>query len=411
MSKHISLFLFSFFISVMTMGQSLDDIRSLAGKNQWDKAKEGIDSYLGNENNAKRSEGWYLKALVYYNILKQDNNGLPAGYADAFIAYKKFLELKEKEKDAAATEHEILFGLTFNNIDKANNDFQLKRFEEALKSFREVEEMENFIVKKGFSYQAFSFPVYDTQLYVNIAAAAINAGKEDIAISYYQKIADNKITGKGFEGIYRFLADRFQKKGDKTNRDKYSSLGRELYPEDEFWCQLPLKDAGTDKKKLFARYEELIKSYCNNYTTNYNYAAELYNYCFKQTARPADFATQHPKIPEILKNALLAKATVEANLLMSRYQLNLINDLIDSYNKSTDAKKKDTYAADINQRYEQVYQYAGNAYNSIDVSKLAAQPKDKDNYISACKMLLDYWDRKKDKERVKEFQEKINAVN
>lgn len=410
MSRYIFLLLSSFIIHMIAAGQTLDDIRSLAGKNQWGKAKEGIDNYLNNETNARRSEGWYLKALVYYNILKQDNAGLPAGYTDAFAAYKKFLELKEKEKSAAA-EHEILFGLTFNNIDKANNDFQSKRFEEALKSFREVEEMENFIVKKAFSYQGFSFPVYDTQLYVNIAAAAISAGKEDIAISYYQKIADNKITGKGFEGIYRFLADRFQKKGDKTNRDKYSSLGRELYPEDEFWCQLPLKDAGNDKKKLFAKYEELIKSYCNNYTTNYNYAAELYNYCFKQTARPADFAAQHPKIPEILKNALLAKATVEANLLMSRYQLNLINDLIDSYNKSTDSKKKDACAADINQRYEQVHQYAGNAYNSIDVAKLAAQPKDKENYISACKMLLDYWDRKNDKERVKEFQEKLNAVN
>ncbi len=404
-------------VSFIANAQSLEGIRSAAGKNQWTKAKEDIDKYLSENGNAKNAEGWYMKALVYYNIIISPEAAILGenGHANAFAAYKKYLEIKTKDKDTARKEHEILFGICFNNIDKANTNFRNKRFMEAVKSFREVEEMENFIVKKGYGYQGFFFPAFDTQLYVNIAAAAINAEREDIALEYYRKIADNKIVSPGFDGIYRYLVDRFDKKGDKPARDKYITIGKELYPDDEFWCQVLLRDAGQDRKKLFARYEELIGNSCNNYGMNFNYAVELYNYSLKQATRPVDFAKLHPKIPVILKKAIAARPTADANLLLCRYHLTLINDLIDAYNdvaeKAADkVKRRDELNRQINQRYEEVLTYATNAYQLIDVSKLPDNAKDKENYITACKILSDYWERKGDKGKVKEYQEKLKGM-
>ncbi|HEX7903163.1 MAG TPA: hypothetical protein VF487_04720 [Chitinophagaceae bacterium] len=419
MIRHI-VTIFLFIVSLTVIGQpgspSLDNIRAAAGKSQWTVAKTEIEKYLANEINAKNAEAWYLKSLIYYKILISPSAPIaePDGHAHAFAAYKKYLEIKDKEKDTSRREHEILFGISFNTIDKANNEFRNKRFHEALKAFQQVEEMENFIVKKGFSYQGFSFPAFDTQLYVNIAAAAISAGREDVALNYYRKIADNKILSPGFHEIYRYLVDQFDKKGDKPTRDKYIAIGKTTYPEDEFWCQVVLKDAGADKKKLFARYEELIAGDCNIYLINFNYAAELYNYSFKQNTRPADFSKLQSRIPMVLKKTIAIRSTADANLLMCRYQLALINDLIDAYNavpeNSADkAKKREGLTAQINQRYEDVYLYASNAYNNIDASKLAAQPKEKENYITACKILSDYWERKNDKGKAKEYQEKARV--
>jgi len=177
MIRHI-VTIFSFIVSLTVIGQpgspSLDNIRAAAGKSQWTIAKTDIEKYLADETNAKNADAWYLKSLIYYKILISPSASIaePDGHANAFAAYKKYLEIKDKEKDTTRREHEILFGISFNNIDKANNEFRNKHFPEALKAFQQVEEMENFIVKKGFSYQGFSFPAFDTQLYVNIAAAA-----------------------------------------------------------------------------------------------------------------------------------------------------------------------------------------------------------------------------------------------
>ncbi len=403
-------------ISCMLSAQSLEEIKSLAGKNQWDKAKNGIEKFLAQPAHTTNSEAWQLKSLILYRIVTTDayRHLAPNGYRESFEAYKRYLDLAAKEKSGSPKDHEILFGICFSNIEKANNEFQHKRYEQALASFLEVEEMEDYIVKKGLSYQDFNFPVYDTQLYVNIAASAVSARREDVALRYYQKIADKKIASKGFDGIYRYLVDRFDRKGDKVMRDRYLNTGRELYPSDPYWCQVALRDAGTDKKKILARYEELVAGSCNNYLTHYNYAVELYNYSFKQQVRPADFAKVHVRIPEELKKALALEQTVDANLLMCRYHLIMVNDLIDAYNAGTDkgvdlSAKKELLATQINQRYEEVQHYASNAYNLLQpTSNLSSA--DKEKFITACKMLSDYWERKNDRVKQKEYDDRIKEV-
>ena len=402
--------------SLILPAQTLDEIKSMAGKNQWDKAKAGIDHYLAQPSHANHAEAWQLKSLILYKIVTADAYRAlaPNGYRESFEAYKHYLDLAAKEKLQIPKEHEVLFGICFSNIEKANNEYQHKQYDLALNTFLEVEVMEDYIVKKGLSYQDFSFPVYDTQLYVNIAASAVSAKREDVALRYYQKLADRKIASKGFDGVYRYLVDRFDKKGDRVSRDRYLNTGRELYPSDPYWCQVSLRDAGVDKKKILARYEELVNGNCNNYLTHYNYAVELYNYSFKQPARPADFSKFSGRIPDQLKKALVIQSTVEANLLLCRYHLIVVNDLIDAYNAGSDAApdraaRKDALSQQINQRYEEVQRYALNAYNLL-TAKPALNAGDKENFVTACKMLSDYWERKNDKVKQREYEDRIREV-
>ena len=115
----------------------------------------------------------------------------------------------------------------------------------------------------------------------------------------------------------------------------------------------------------------------------------------------------HPRIALILKKALKLESSPDANLLMCRYQLLLANDLIDEYNKIKDAKKQQQIMAQVNKRYDDVLSYATNAYNYLS-KKTDLDAEGKESYGTACKMLGDYWERKGDKVKAKQFLAKAN---
>jgi hypothetical protein len=221
MQKAIFATLLACFCSVVLVAQDLPEIRDMAGKNQWDKAKAGIDKYLLVEKNSKAGEGWYMKAVIYNSISRDPKfSSLAADpRMDAFNAYKKYLELDKNAFEGKLNQHATLFDVAFGYLGKASETFNSKSFEEALNNFKSAEIVEKYIVEKGLAYNDFVFPAYDTQLYLNVAASAVNAKKEDIALEYYQRIADKKIKSNGYEEIYRYIVDKFKDKGDLVNRD------------------------------------------------------------------------------------------------------------------------------------------------------------------------------------------------
>jgi hypothetical protein len=408
------------FVSASVMAQSYDEINALASKAQWEKAKEGIDKFLAVEKNAKKGEGWFLKTQIYNSIAR--DAALSATYPDArmtaFEAYKQYLIVDPKAVQGTINQHSPLFDIAFGYQEVATNDFNAKKYEQALKSFQSAEQVETYIVGKQFSYGTFSFPQFDTQLYLNIAASAINAKKEEIAVNYYQKIADKKIKDKGFDEIYRFLVDYFDKKADATNMAKYLAIGKEIYPTDEFWCEVGLKGLDGDKKKLFAKYDELLAGGCDNYYTRYNYAVEMFNYAYVGDNTPPDRPEVEKKIEEVLKKALEQKAEgVEANMLMTRHHFAIIKALGDQYDaiKSTkpdDVKKKNEINAQINKKYEDAFPYMTAVYNFYNAKgdPKSLKPGEKGQFKIVTSMMLEYWESKKNAAKIKEFQDKLKTI-
>jgi hypothetical protein len=416
MQKSIITTLVVTLLSAAVMAQDAAEIRDLTGKNQWDKAKEAVDKYLAIEKNAKQGEGWYLKAVIYDAIAKDPkfSNLTADPRMDAFRAYQKYLEVDKDNFEGKLNQHSTLFDIAFGYLGSATDNFNGKKFDIALAFFKNAELVENYIVKKGFTYNAFAFPAYDTQLYLNTAAAAVNAKKEDVALEYYQKIADKKIAGAAYIEIYRYIVDRYNEKGDKEKRDKYFAIGKELYPKDEFWLQMELKEAGDDRKKLFAKYEELTSKNPDNYSLLYNYCVELFNYGLAQEKRPDDFVTVDTKLYEALKKTIALNSTAEANMLMCRYLFFHINDMTDAYNavkgaKPDDIKKKKDLSDAMGKKYEEVLPYANTVYGLYD-AKPALKPNEKGNFKLSCNMLLEYWDRKNDAAKVKFYQDKMASV-
>jgi tetratricopeptide (TPR) repeat protein len=411
--------LFSVILLMSTglLAQSIDAIKDMAGKNEWEKAREAVEKHLSNEKNAKKGDGWYWKAVIYNGISRDAalSPSYPDARKEAFEAYKKYIEVDPKMTWGILNQHITLFDICFGYLEDASNTFNSKNFEQSLEHFKNAEKVEEFIIAKGFTLGDFAFPAFDTQLYLNIAAAATQAKKEDVALEYYMKIAENKIVEENYVEIYRYVVDRLTRKGDKAKREKFIAIGRELYPNDPFWCEVDLIEADEDPVKMFPIYEKLMQGPCGTYELIYNYAVDLFNYNYAGENKPDDFAEKQAKLTEVLKKAIAKESTIDANLLMSKHIFSAINELYDEINaikgtKPEDVKKKADLNAQMTKKYEEAIPYVTATYDMYD-KMTTMRAVEKGNFKLVINMLIEYWDRKNDKTKVKEFQDKMKSID
>lgn len=413
--------IFSTLFAVAILGasaQSIDDIKDNIGKQQWDKAKEQIDKYLANEKNAKKADGWYYKGAIYNEVAKSEKYkallGSTDGRMEAFNALKKYVELEPKNTLGVLEQNVRFFDIYNGYFDMAATGFNAKNYDQAFENFKNAMVVEEYVSSKGFTYNNFSFPKLDTSLILNTAISAGQAKKTDEAMVYYQKLADAKIAGPAYLEIYQQLVQYYNEKGDKATRDKYLAIGRELYPDDDYWTEIELRDAGTDKKALFAKYDELLGKYPSKYVLHYNYAAELFNYLFTQDKKPADYNEQYAKIQDVLKKAIAIKATPEANLLLARTLYNGVYDFEEASSaikgtKPDDIKKKNELKTKIAAQYEQMLPYATAAYDIFD-GKSTLKASEKGNFKVAADLITRYWESKNNKEKIKFYQDKMKEL-
>jgi len=416
--------IFSAMLAVFTLtmyAQSIDDIKDLVGKQQWDKAKDLVDKYTTSEKNSKKADGWFYKGVIYNELAKGGDkykaalNGID-GRMEAFNALKKYLDADPKNVLGTLEQNVRFFDIYNGYFDIAANAFNAKNYDLAYENFKNAGVIEDFVASKGYTYNNFTFPKLDTSLIQNTAVSALMAKKNDDAAVYYQRLADAKIKGPSYLEIYQFLVQHYNDKGDKANRDKYVAIGRELYPTDDYWCEVELKEAGTDKQKLFAKYDELLAgTNCNGYTMYYNYSAELFNYLFTQEKKPADYKEVYVKLQDVLKKGIAVKSTPEANLLMARAVYNGVYDLEDVVTaikgtKPDDVKKKNDLKAQIVTRFNDMLPYAQAAYDMY-AAKASLKPGEKGNFKVVTDLLGRYYESKKDAAKVKQYQDKLKELN
>jgi hypothetical protein len=405
-------------ISNSLPAQSVDDIKDLINKGQWDKAKTSVDAFLTKEKNAAKWEGWWYKGVIYNEIAKSEQfkSLVPDGRMEAFNAFKKYYELDTKSILATLEQHVRLFDIYSGYFDAAAVQFNEKKYDDAFTNFKNAYSVEEYIASKGFEYNNFKFPAFDTTLIQNIALSAYMAKKEDDAAFYYKKIADQKIAGKDNIDVYQFMVDYYQKKNDLVNREKYLQLGREFYPNDDFWYQTELADVDEkDKKALFAKYEELGPKYPNKHVLFYNYAVELFNYAYARDAKPAEYKEIQKKIETAIKQSLsINKNYTEANVIMARHFYNVSFDLQDEMvaikgNTVADQKKKADIKALIITRSDELIPYAQAAYDAYD-AKTTLKPLEKANFKIVTDMLVSAYELKGDKVKMEQYKKKLTSL-
>jgi tetratricopeptide (TPR) repeat protein len=409
--------------------QKYEKAKDLLAKNKLADAQKEIDNFLAIEKNKANSEAWYTKGKIYLAISNDAalKATVPGARETAFAALKEYVEIEAKTKDSAKRNISLLFdnNQPFVDIYKAYSSdgatfYNANNFNDAFTNFAKTLEVFEFISSKKIIPLGFDTT---TTLYTGISAEKAN--RPDDAAIYYGKIAENKINSEGFIEIYKWLADHYSRKGDVAKATKYTSLGRQVYPQDQFWDAFDLetvREKGT-KEELFKKYEEVIANNPNNHLFVFNYAVELYqagyNPDIKQ--RPANSKELIAKAAEQFKKVIQMKPDY-ANAHMVYGQL-IYNEGVDINNinkeirppaggklKPEELKKKEELRKQVTAKFDEALPY----FEKVE-QLLAGQGKlkmeEKSILKDAFDLIITIYENRQNKEKAEEYTVKFNEVD
>ena len=83
---------------VTASAQTIEEVKALVNKADYAVAKKTIDSYLSDNKNAAKPDGWYYKGFIYNECAKKDDLATLCSNCrlEAFDAFKKYQEKDPK---------------------------------------------------------------------------------------------------------------------------------------------------------------------------------------------------------------------------------------------------------------------------------------------------------------------------
>lgn len=405
--------------------QKLDKAKDLLGKKKLTEAKNEIDGVLGIEKNQALSEPYYQKSKIYLAISKDSTlkSTVPDARDVAFASLKKYLEVDSlKEKDDKKRYLLLTFEGNQPLIDiysgyskDGASFYNAGNYNDALTNFKKTLEVFDVLAERGIVPMKLDTT---TTLYAGISAE--KASKPAEAAVYYAKIAEAKAKSEGFVEIYKWLADHYRQKNDIATAQKFSALGKEVYPEDQFWTGFDLEmlsDKGT-KAELFKKYEDVIKENPDNHIFLFNYAVELYKEGYQEdvSKRPANSKELINKAAEMMKRTLEKKPDyANANMVMGQILYNQGVD-INTENKAIrpqggtkltpdQLKKKDELRQEVVKKFDEATPYFEKVDELLD-SQAKLKMEDKEILKNALDLLITI-----NEEKTAQLETKRNAAD
>lgn len=420
--KKISILAIALLFVFSGFSQDLEQINEMMGQNNFKEAKAAIDKYLQNPQKANDAEALYYKGRIY-NTLSRDSSTNPQDILtyknESFESFKRNQQLDTKDLYLTMEGHVSYLDIYFGLYELGANEFNNKNYEGALASFKKAEDVKDYILSKKYEYtQAKLYPI-DTSLVLNIAASAIQAKKEEVAISYYQKLADANISGKDYKDVYEYMVDYYSRKDDAVSLKAIMEKAKRFYPESDSWTEIEINAIAKkgDKNLLYAKYEELIEKDPSNFRLAYNYSVNLYNSLYGRDANEVKDPIVSDKLIEILKKAIANEKAddISATVLMSTHLFNRAAEFQNAAiaikgNKPDDVKKRNELKVSANKNMDECIVYSDNAvkfHESIE-SKTPAQ---KANYKIVLSYLIDIYNLKNNKAKAAEYEKKNAAAD
>lgn len=227
------LLMLSMFAAVLQMATAQDykKVTNALLLGRVEDAKTEIDKLAADPKAQAKAETYMYKGKIYATIFKTPE--LNAKYAnagaEADAALKKYAEMDTsfaiaKEKDGTSAYFDMYFGF----INKGTASFNEKDWANAGESFGNAIRYIDHIIQYKWTSNALKM---DTTSILYAAYAFQNAKKTDVAVSYYQRLADNKITDTNYVDVFRFLLDYYTNgKKEEAGFKKNLALAHETFP-------------------------------------------------------------------------------------------------------------------------------------------------------------------------------------
>ncbi|HWR31884.1 MAG TPA: hypothetical protein VN451_00045 [Chitinophagaceae bacterium] len=233
--KKLLLITILFSLGLIAGAQNYETIRNEALLQQFQKAKEDLDKAWSNSKFTSKPEAYILKAFVYASMAMDPKlKGSDQFFTllkDADAAYRKY---KEMEPSLTMVTDQIYQNGPINLYSAyytaGYDDYVAKKWESGYNNLKKALEYSDLLIDKKLLTASI-----DTNVLILAGITAENSGQKDEAAKLYSILADKKITGDGFESVYRFLVSHYFGKKDIALFEKYKAIGAELYPKSEYF--------------------------------------------------------------------------------------------------------------------------------------------------------------------------------
>jgi len=397
--------------------QKYEDIKNQLVFNKFKEAKVELDKAMANAKFTSKAEAYILKAAIYAGLSMGDAvKNTPDGdkfASDADAAFKKYMEMDPAlslVKDPIYQNGPI--NLYSNYYTSGYTDYSAEKWQSSYDKLKKAVEYSDLLISQKLLQAAI-----DTNVLILAGITAEKTNNKEDAVKYYSKLADNKVTGDGFESVYRFLVSHYFAKKDFASFEKYKALGKELFPKSEYFdfdkvdFAVGLQDNFEDKVKAV---EEVLATDPDNFKANEvlgEIIFEVLNPRDDSIAIPANAADLESKMVNAFNKAAAAKPGFEVPYLyMGDHFINQAVKVDDERTKlaadikartkpGTMASKEDVAKRDaMDKKYGDVLEKSKEPYEkacAIFAAKPKLEIKDKAQYKKAASYLADVFAFKK----------------
>ena len=406
----------------LVSAQKYADIKNLLLFNKYEQAKTDLDKAMTNAKFTSNAEAYILKTTVYAGMAMLDGTkGTPQAdqlAAEAEIAFKKY---KEMEPAMSLITDPIYqngpINLYSGYYASGYADYSEKKWEQSFEKFKKAAALSDILISKKILNSTL-----DTNVLILAGITAENSNKKDEAAKYYMHLADNKVTGEGFESVYRFLVNYSFSKKDIVAFEKYKALGLQLFPKSEYFKFDKIDFAVGLETTLEAKIkslEEMLAIDPNSYKANQILGEIIYdtlNSRIEGAVQPANASELEPKMVSAFnKAAALKPGSENAYLYIGDHFVNKavrVNDEREAHAKDMKtrtkpgamASKEDIAKRDmLDKKYSETLDGAREPYEKV-AAIFAGKPKsedknqamrDKQQYKKAVSYLADIYANKR----------------
>ena len=261
------------FVSIFITGwaQNYDPVKTLVMLNQFEKAKTDLDKSFTNAKYTAKPEAFILKTAVYAGLSALDGKkDTPVGAQLVEDADASFTKYKEVDPAMSLINEPIyqnsIITLYSSFYTLGFNDYNKKEYQSALGKLNKAIFYSDLLIKQKVLASSL-----DTNVLILAAITAETGGFKDEAAGFYTKLANAKVGGEGYEGVYRYLVTYHFGKKNMENFEKYKKLGKEVYPKSDYFdfdkVDFAVGLVNTFQEKLNA-IDEVLATDPNNFKAN-----------------------------------------------------------------------------------------------------------------------------------------------
>jgi len=185
------------------------------------KAVDAIEMALTHEKSAEWAKTWFYRGNIYFNVYISKNDVCRRISESALdISYNSYMKaIKFDEKKQFVKEIEPKISVIANlYLQKGANNFNIKKYEEALVDFEKAVEVAQYFQK------------VDTTALYNAALVSEKLNNFSKASHYYEGLID---IGYDDPRIFHFLAEAYYQLGDSAKGFQSIKAGRIAHPENQ----------------------------------------------------------------------------------------------------------------------------------------------------------------------------------